>query len=685
MHLRKLRITNFRAIEEIDVEFEKLTNVIIGPNAVGKTTILEAIRLAKSVLAPRTTSETVQTLISLGLASPHIPQSIQASAAASDTAKSTSVRCTFRVEDSEISTIEALKPTIPPRVALHNAGLAQATVAQAMPYLQSPQGRAALSHASEQIASEIAKLSATKEIHLNLNIDYASGTVSGENPTQQILYATLEQSLDPTRTIFSYFPADRAMPIGEQPVQLGMADTNQQLESYNSQPQLKYNRLKNMIFSTIIGHPEGRILLSEQFRLIFDRVLKGRALGNIGVNSIGMLSIPIIDVDSQRQFDIDGLSSGEKGLILTTLLIAQSIADNGMILLDEPELHLNPAVCHDLLQFLVEEFSLKKNMQSIICSHSAEILAGALDRNDCALYHLRNGRTLARVRQQDQGEIRDALRRLGSSESEALLYKGTISVEGIHDAEILRSGFDDIVRRYKVKQLGGRSQIESDIKELQAAECRGDEIGLHYFLFDHDGKPSNLRDSLLVKMRQLQRYCLENYLLDAEILTDISRDKELSDSPFSNLTETTNTMKKHAISQLEVVAARSVFRELGLENICFDMKAIDKAPRAAADAIWSRIEIFENSFRDLRTKGFAELYAKMYDGKFEELKALWDDDWRNLCNGKLLLEELRKAGHIKGDLLRVKRRIASEMRLRGTDSYNTLVGILNDLLIGKPS
>ena len=127
-----------------------------------------------------------------------------------------------------------------------------------------------------------------------------------------------------------------------------------------------------------------------------------------------MLSVPIIDVESGTEFQIDGLSSGEKGLILTFLLIAQNVADHGVILLDEPELHLNPAVCRDLLQFLVDDYAEKRNIQVIICSHSAEILASTFERPSCALYHLRNGKTLAKVRYHDQGEIRDALRRLGA-------------------------------------------------------------------------------------------------------------------------------------------------------------------------------------------------------------------------------------------------------------------------------
>ena len=45
MHLINVKIKNFRAIEDIHVEFDSRVNVIVGPNAAGKTTVLEAVRL----------------------------------------------------------------------------------------------------------------------------------------------------------------------------------------------------------------------------------------------------------------------------------------------------------------------------------------------------------------------------------------------------------------------------------------------------------------------------------------------------------------------------------------------------------------------------------------------------------------------------------------------------------------
>ena len=82
----------------------------------------------------------------------------------------------------------------------------------------------------------------------------------------------------------------------------------------------------------------------------------------------------------------------------------------------------------------------------------------------------------------------------------------------------------------------------------------------------------------------------------------------------------------------------------------------------------------------MKNLGFDAEYKKRFDDRIRQLTSEWDDKWRDLCNGKLLLEDMRKEGHLKGDLLKLKRRVAIEMRLRGTESYSALVGMLDDLI-----
>src|SRR5258707_15741721 len=106
MRLSHLTIRNFRGLEEIDVEFDNRVNVIVGPNAIGKTTVLEAIRLSKALLAPRTQSEGQQTMLSLRLAVPHYPQMIFPAAVARDAARNVEVRCRYDLDESELHKLQ---------------------------------------------------------------------------------------------------------------------------------------------------------------------------------------------------------------------------------------------------------------------------------------------------------------------------------------------------------------------------------------------------------------------------------------------------------------------------------------------------------------------------------------------------------------------------------------------------
>ena len=46
MKLHRLRVTNFAAVKYADIEFGRGLNVLYGPNDLGKSTLVEAIRLA---------------------------------------------------------------------------------------------------------------------------------------------------------------------------------------------------------------------------------------------------------------------------------------------------------------------------------------------------------------------------------------------------------------------------------------------------------------------------------------------------------------------------------------------------------------------------------------------------------------------------------------------------------------
>lgn len=645
MHLTSIKIKNFRALEDIHAEFTSSVNVIVGPNAAGKTTVLEAVRLLKALLAPRMPNEAAAVLQSLGASSPHLPNRFRIQAIAREPEKDVLIGCRFLLGESELEALTNSADAISRAIVQGQLGQNFSAPEALVAFLASQQGKGMLEAARAGVVAALAKVKSTRRCYLELTLSPTAGITASSDPMEMQFVAFLERRLPPYKTSFTYFPADRALPAGEQGVQLGGPDAAQQLESYNSQPQLKFNRLKNTIFSaSIIGDDRtSPDALRGQFSSIFDGILKGRRLSSFGVNEIGLLTVLIEDTETGRVFDLDGMSSGEKGLILTFLLIARSVEQDGMILLDEPELHLNPAVCKDLLSYLIEQYVIPRNLQVLVCSHSPEILAGAFDNERCALYHLISSTTLSKVRPQDELTLNDALRRLGSNESENLLYRGVIFVEGPDDIALLDAGFSSLLRRYKLKQATGRKEVEKAIKKIQAAEQAGSMAQPTYFVFDRDEEPTHLTSSTSAKVLQWKRRCLENYLIDLDSISDLLMDAEVVRTPYTNQGEVSRLLRELAFQQLEEVAARRVygryqFAGLGMRKDDVSGHSIGET----ADVLIGRIEQVKQQVADIDPTQWKQNFLTAVEREKHELQAVWETSWMTDCDGKRLLEDLSK-------------------------------------------
>lgn len=682
MHIKQLRITNFRALAEINVEFDNRVNVIVGPNAVGKTTVLEAIRLLKALLCARTQNESMQALFALGASSPHMPQQISLPALARNEADPVQISGRFELSQDEIGWLENSTPQLSRNLVQTRMGQAFSNPTTLIGFLSTPQGTQALAAAQSEIQSAItAARSDHNQCRIELTISKENGLAATDGAVWTALISALDQRHPPGFASFSYFPADRALPQGEQPVQLGFADAQAQIESHFSQPQTKYVRLKNTVFNALLMSEGGREAIRTEFERIFTGILKGRRLKGFGINHVGFLSIHVEDTESGRTFDVDGMSSGEKGLILTFLLIERSVAQDGLILLDEPELHLNPAVCKDLLSFLVNQYAIRKNLQVIVCSHSPEILAGAFESDECSLYHLESESMLTKVRRQDQSVISETLRRLGTSESEGLLYQGTIFLEGQDDISILEAGFTSLLRRYKLKDLGGRREIEKEIRQLQEAERKGVTLSPRYFIFDRDDLPTDLESSDSVRLLQWERRCLENYLIDIDILADLLMSSEIVQHPLKSLGEVQKTLRDLAFRQLDGFAARKVYHNRGYINPGLRTNEISGKPLAQiAEHLCDRLMQLKIQTACIDKSGWSEQFLSECEEEKKALNALWEMKWINECNGKQLFNELCQIVHPKHGAKKLKVRLMTEMRLKPSEGWRTIDGLLRDLL-----
>lgn len=675
MHIERLVVQNFRAISNLSVKFSSGANVLVGPNAVGKTTLLEAIRLNKALLAPRTQQENRNVMIQLGAISQHFQQALNFAAIAGDPKQSVVINCQYKLSTDEISMLPSLTNAMARGIAAAQIGIQPTDNAQTqiIRYFSSPAGQQALSVAQQFVQGKVAETARSSECNLNLTVLPGSAEFKGDDLFAQLLFSTVEGQLSPYKSLFSYFPADRAMPSGDVPIQIGSIDAQQQFESHNSNPALKFQRMKSSIFSSFVESEDSREKQQQTFKLIFSELLKEREIERFSVNQFGQATIDIRDTRSSRIFDIDSLSSGEKGLILTFLIISKSLSSGGLVLLDEPEMHLNPAVQKDLLPFMVRHYLRPMGLQAILCTHSPEILSAAIREESCAVHHMRQGGAISPIRKQDQPEIAIALKLLGTSEIEEMLYDAVVFVEGPDDVELLEAAFSAWLSRVKFRELFGRAEVEKHIRRLQEAERAGKKENISYFLFDHDGKPTNIESTSKVVVKQWDRYCLENYLIEPEVLFDLLRREFSNAKTPTSLGEAMERFSTIAKKQLQELVVKEVYGQMSCDNP--GMRKEDRSKEtfeATAESLIARLEKIKLGLAELSPENWKGEFVRRCNSSLQERELEWSTSWRSKCNGKQFIMDLYAECGITVPPTVLKRRLLQENKFynggNGTES-----------------
>jgi len=674
MRITRLKISNFRGLSNIDFDLTQDTSVIVGPNAVGKSTIFEAIRLLKVMLLPSYNNEAQEALMEMRAWSP-MNNGVILDSILGDANKELIIQADLTLSSAEINIVGM---NLLPLANLHirntqgipqnidDLGLTQ--------FLSSKAGQELFTKAKSEVQQQIEKLKINGKISIVLSI--SEGQIRGQNLSDQEIATILIRALPQTHTYISYFPADRALPIGEVPLQIGTADMAEHARSHIAQPGKKYVRLKNFMVNRHLLGEEARIETKNDFALIFKELLQGKSFEGIGLSAHGLLSVKIKEESKGKIFDLDNMSSGEKGLILVFLIMRRTIASGGIVLIDEPELHLNSSVQKKLLPFLIENVLKPANIQAIICTHSPEILGHAYDREDCTLFHLRSGNDITPVLSKDKSEVFEALKRLGVNTDDVLFTQGTIYVEGDYDSELLEVGFENRTHGFKVTQLGGRNNIEKEITRLQEEEIKKTLDVKQNFLFDLDRKPTELKNSEMVKVEQWDRYCFENYLIDFNMIYDAGTELGATNLPTRGAMK--DQVKALAFKQIKAVIAGEVYKGKELESAGLRTQEIEKLSEFTemAEVLATRI---------MKIKTDVSLFDKNawmdnFNDECKKLEAVkkpeWEINWEKQCDGKKLMHDLRISIGVNKSTSEFKKKIMVHMEKNKSDNWRVIDSIL---------
>ena len=246
--------------------------------------------------------------------------------------------------------------------------------------------------------------------------------------------------------------------------------------------------------------------------------------------------------DATRGFRYENLSGGEKAVfdLLLDVHIAATELGTPLICLDEPEIHLNPAVQATVLTELMQ--LLPNGSQLWIATHSVGMIRRAFDMSTAEpgrVAFLDFGQVkgpapdVQLTPSQPSGQLlREAMSVALDDLAKLLAPEVLVICEGsqvsdrkpVWDERIYRQVFRDLHPRVEFKSSGGKGELEraASIASVIAP-------GTHLLkLRDRDDLSPEHRMRLLESdpnLRVLKRHSLESYLLDDEVLDALATDR----------------------------------------------------------------------------------------------------------------------------------------------------------------
>jgi hypothetical protein len=356
--------------------------------------------------------------------------------------------------------------------------------------------------------------------------------------------------------------------------------------------------------------------------------------------------------NQQLMYETDGvelavpsLSSGEREVVNIAFDFILRSPSDCIIFFDEPELHLHPELLSRLIATLR---SIGERNQFIFVSHSPEIVSASLDDTVVLLTPPNGDRNQAVIIRRND-ESTQALRTLGQSIGILSLGKRIVLIEGT-DASIdkqtytslIRGRFDDLV----LLPSGGRADLES-FQTVAEKVLDKSLWGVEFFmLVDRDVKiPDGVGTG---RIRSLNRYHLENYFLDAELLSHCFNDMEPENSWLRDKARIEAELIEIAKETLSYATALRVSQEFRFEfgNLSLMPKGVAGLSLPKLKAAFEQKLILE----ELRFGTVADvirLSGAIEDAHSELTQAISDGSWQIDLPGKPILSRFSAKAKIE--------------------------------------
>jgi AAA domain, putative AbiEii toxin, Type IV TA system/Protein of unknown function (DUF4435) len=357
----------------------------------------------------------------------------------------------------------------------------------------------------------------------------------------------------------------------------------------------------------------------------------------------GGLEFPVA-LTSGAVHDIDELSSGEKEILYGYLRLRDTSPRHSILLLDEPELHLNPRLIKGLPQFYQRHLGKALGNQIWLITHSDAFLRQAVGQPEFSVFHMKGPTEV----KENEGQIAAIVApdELGSAimslvgdlpswrpEGKHVIFEGDQDVE--FDVRMTCSLFPQFERLVNPIAGKSKSQVRRLHRLLEDAEATGRLPGRFYAIVDGDGEVED--DLRSARIFTWNVYQIENYLLEPKYILCALRDLTRWELTEEQLTETLRECALSTLSdlvghRLEQSANRSLVQEI-------KTRTSRKEGQIAAE-LGEAISLSVKRIKELSSSGLSfealEREEKVIRNKL--LQDLKEDSWRVTFKGRDILK-----------------------------------------------
>jgi hypothetical protein len=315
----------------------------------------------------------------------------------------------------------------------------------------------------------------------------------------------------------------------------------------------------------------------------------------------GRVEFPVRLADGSSH-DLDDLSSGEKEVLYGYMRLRSSAPRHSVVLVDEPELHLNPRLMRGLARFYFDHLVKKQENQIWLISHSDTLLREAVNLEGFGVYHMRRAdrsaagaNQLSRVANDAEVE-RLVIELVGDLAAyrpgaKVVLFEGGGDVE--FDVLVVARLFPGFADDTNLVAAGNKQQVLA----LHRALTRLDPGALgarFYAIHDRDSAP--LPDSE-ARQYSWDRYHIENYLLDPTYVFAAMQDLTAADRDLTSPDLVAHALRECAADTVGALVAHEMITDANDRLVAAlsvgvkpESTAVAEAMRPSLDGAARRVE-----------------------------------------------------------------------------------------------